>query len=652
MNDLRFEKFKIKGADLGEPNYLPSMRNDTFVHSKINISETVPPEDRQYVNKGMISTLLPYCMQSRYNRERKDQEFDAVILENDYLKATFVTQLGGRLWSLYDKKSNRELLYSNDVFQLGNLALRNAWFAGGVEWNLGIRGHNPLTCSPMFAQRVDDENGNPMLRMYEFERIREVAYSIVAKLEKDVLLVNVTIENNDDKDKYMYWWSNIAVEETKNTRVIVPAHQSFCCTYNEGVNLLDLVNIPEFEGIDISYASNMKIAKDFFFKIPNEEKKWIAAINEDGYGLVQMSTQELAGRKLFLWGQSNGGDRWNRRLSDSGKRYIEIQAGLLKTQFEHFVMKANSKISWTEGYSAISVDKKKAHAKDYDAAINEVKKHICSKKGVVEDGKFNIKCEEKITYLGSGWGNLQERLTGKKVSSIVEFPSESVNEETLEWGELLEKGELSEHDAHMPVTSYVKGDKWIKKLNNTQDNWYKYYHLAVICYEKEDIQNAYEYFLKSASLTPNAWAFRGLSQIEKDKYNNLKKAAEYIQKAVELKNDYQPLWVEYAEIMNDFKNYDAWISSYEKLSCELKENCRLKILYASSLVGIGNVEKARDIILKDDFELSDIREGELSISHLWLEIHRAIMGKSKDEVSDSDVYKAYPLPERLDFRMS
>mgnify|MGYP002513697702 CR=1 FL=1 len=36
-------------------------------------------------------------------------EFDAAILENEYLKATFVTELGGRLWSLYDKKEEREL---------------------------------------------------------------------------------------------------------------------------------------------------------------------------------------------------------------------------------------------------------------------------------------------------------------------------------------------------------------------------------------------------------------------------------------------------------------------------------------------------------------------------------------------------------------
>lgn len=64
----------------------------------------------------MIPTLLTYQVQNQYDRARIDLELDAAVLENEYLKATFVTSMGGRLWSLYDKKAKRELLYANDVF--------------------------------------------------------------------------------------------------------------------------------------------------------------------------------------------------------------------------------------------------------------------------------------------------------------------------------------------------------------------------------------------------------------------------------------------------------------------------------------------------------------------------------------------------------
>ena len=37
-------------------------------------------------------------------------------------------------------------------FQPCNLALRNAWVSGGVEWNVGIIGHTPFTVDAMFAE--------------------------------------------------------------------------------------------------------------------------------------------------------------------------------------------------------------------------------------------------------------------------------------------------------------------------------------------------------------------------------------------------------------------------------------------------------------------------------------------------------------------
>jgi Domain of unknown function (DUF5107) len=60
---------------------------------------------------------------------------------------------GGRLWSLVHKPTGRELLHRNPNFWPANLALRNAWVAGGVEWNLGTIGH-----SPEFAMWMIDRN--------------------------------------------------------------------------------------------------------------------------------------------------------------------------------------------------------------------------------------------------------------------------------------------------------------------------------------------------------------------------------------------------------------------------------------------------------------------------------------------------------------
>ena len=137
---LYFEKYKMPAANLGEENPFPDIHNIEYIHASFQVSKNVTDEDQKYMGKGKISTILPYKIQDDYDRNRTVKEFDAAVLENDYLRAVFLSQLGGRLWSLFDKTENRELLYVNSVFQPANLALRNAWYSGGVEFNRVSRG--------------------------------------------------------------------------------------------------------------------------------------------------------------------------------------------------------------------------------------------------------------------------------------------------------------------------------------------------------------------------------------------------------------------------------------------------------------------------------------------------------------------------------
>ena len=119
------------------------------------------------IRYGTVRSVLPYLLQDDYSRELVPQETSFATLENDYLLATVLLEFGGRLWSLQDKVGGRDLLYNNDRVQFGNLGLRNAWFPGGVEWNLGTTGHTALACSPVHAASLEFLDGAPGLRIYE-----------------------------------------------------------------------------------------------------------------------------------------------------------------------------------------------------------------------------------------------------------------------------------------------------------------------------------------------------------------------------------------------------------------------------------------------------------------------------------------------------
>ena len=125
---------------------------------------------------GRVNGILPYLLQDGYDRKKKPRAWKAAILENDYIRAVFLPEIGGRLWSLTDKTTGRELLHANPVFQPCNLALRNAWVSGGVEWNVGIIGHTPFTVDAMFAEKLALDDGTPVLRLFQYERIRRLVY--------------------------------------------------------------------------------------------------------------------------------------------------------------------------------------------------------------------------------------------------------------------------------------------------------------------------------------------------------------------------------------------------------------------------------------------------------------------------------------------
>ena len=649
-----FTKYKLPAAHLGEDNMLPDIHNNKYIRTRVEVSDSISDEDRKHIGYGMISTLLPYTVQDNYDRNRETHEFLCAVLENEYLKAVFVTELGGRLWSLYDKKGGRELLYKNEVFQPANLALRNAWFSGGVEWNVGIRGHNPLTVSPMFALKAHSKSGGEILKMYEYERIRGVVYSIYATLKEDVLLVKVCIENRNDADVPMYWWSNMAIPEKKGTRVIAPADEMFYCSYENGRYLLNLSGAPMLDGTDISYPSNINRSRDFFFRIPDGKGKWIAGVDESGRGILEFSTGNLPGRKMFVWGGGIGGKHWNEWLSGGDKRYIEIQAGLLRTQLEHFPMKNDSELSFVEGFCAIALDKKDAFG-EFATASKKAGEIADDKRRYIDSDVFNIEKEDAIEYFGSGWGALENKISKKPVSKHCVFPDESMGAQQKDWFALAGGGPLPKRDVKSVIPSYVKGEYWERAIEKTLfGSWYEYLQLGVLKYERGDHAAARECFEKSIACEPNAWAYRNLAQIKGNIYGDLNGAARDMEKAADLQSDYIPILIDTATALMRAGEYGRQIERYKKYSDAIKNHGRLKMLTGACYVNIGDVDTAKKFI-NEKLVVCDIMEGEYSLSEIWYELYARVLASQKGvdykTLGKDEVFEKYPLPYELDFRM-
>jgi hypothetical protein len=670
MSELRVAQLIMPAADLGPGNPLPQLQPAEDPHAHIGADPSIPEEERRFLGYGRTRGCLPYTIQNNFSRQRKPRPVRVAILENEMLRATFLLDFGGRLWSLFDKSTERELVHVNPVLQPCNLAFRGAWLSGGVEWNMGVIGHSPHNCAPMFAARVRGDGGTPVLRFYEWERIRRAPYQIDAYLPdgSPVLFVRVRVINPHDEEIPAYWWSNIAVAQTPGMRVVVPAESAYRFGYVGG---LSEVPIPQCEGMDVTRPEQHTNSADFFFVVRTPQRPWIAAVDAKGRGMAQMSTARLRGRKLFVWGMGPGGRRWQDFLSEPGHPYVEIQAGLARTQAGCLPMPAREEWSWLEAYGPLTADPGIVHGSDWAAAWSHLGGHLDR---MVTAQALDAELErtqemaerppEEILHRGSGWGALERRRrrrSGERpfCGDELVFDDASVGEEERPWLALLDNGEPPYASPTVAPRAFMVQDEWRRLLENAVAgqrgaHWMAWWHLGVMQCHAGQVDAARASWERSLDIEPSAWALRNLAVLAKWE-GALERAADLWLTAAKMAPDEPSLVVECGAALLDASRPQAWLDLLPGLPSQVRTAGRVRFLEAKGALMLGALKTAGQI-LETELVIPDLREGELSLSDLWYEMQEkrlaAAEGAAIDDALRERVRREFPPPAWLDFRMS
>lgn len=645
MSELRFEKFSVKGHRIGKASWFPAIRDLI----KSEISAELDEDDNLFIGYGMMSDSLPYTLQDAYDTPEEELTFQAAVLENKYLKAVFLPELGGRLWSLFDKVAKRDLILENSRLILCNLAIRNAWFAGGVEFNCGRRGHDEQTLSTRFAAVVETPD-YPVLRIYEYQRDRGTPFQYDCFLPDDskFLYIRGRIWNPNSYVVPMYWWSNIAVEEIKGSRVVVPAQTVFANWYSGGSHALAKLTMPDGEGFDASYPEKFEYVKDHFYNIPDDHRRYECLFFPDGYGLCHISTKQLRGRKLFVWGQSQGGTHWNRKLLGPGyERYLELQGGLGRSQQECLPMPPKTAWEWLEGYGALTM-KQDAVFGTWDdavanttAAINAMMPEEELEAMLLETRKTIALQPGKTVIYGSGWGALEEMRLGRKLVPQLDFGT--VSEEQAIWVELLKNNCISSED----IKSYLVSDEWFELLKNAHDNWQKHYFMALNYYRRQDLERAEKEIALCGDISKNRHLLHALANIRRLQQRS-SEAVELMSQAAMLDLNDASFIKEVLKMQLNLEAYETMSEIIKRLSNEIAELPLIKMMKAYALAYTGSLEEAESILLNEISEIPDIREGENSTSQLYIYIQQQKARKQGREISPAEV----DVPVHLDLRMS
>jgi len=640
---------------------VPALLKLDFKWSMQDRETNLGEEDELYIGYGHVPSAFPYKMQDMYTRPLHDNEESAIILENEYLKATFLPNWGGKLMSLIDKEKGKELLYCNPVMRPCNLAIRNAWTAGGVEWNCGMFGHHTHTCETMFTTTTALDDGTPVLRMYEFERIRGVVQQMDFFLPEGskVLFARNRIINPRTDTIPMYWWSNIAVPETPDTRVIVNADSAYMA--EDEVCVKDMLT---YSGADCTYPINVPIAVDFFYKTPYFARRFETAVDADGYGLIQTSTHRLKGRKLFCWGQNPGGDRWQEYLTTDGSdaRYIEIQAGLAYTQYECLPMPPLTTWEWLEAYGAMNADGDLAHG-EWQVAKAEVAKKLDQMitaermEELLEQTRpmAKAKATGELLFKGSGWGALENMLRRKdgrrQMASHLDFGT--IDDEQAAWVSLLNDGTVAEHNPDDVPPSWMLQDRWTELLRQAvkgadANNWYAYLQLGMISFIGNRLDEAKDYLERSYELCKSPWALYGLAHVKRQQ-KDLVGAASLCEQAYRMKMDDISLAKEAMELLTDADMNNEALALADQMPANVREIGRVKIYILKAYIRLGNTQRAEELFYADGgLVLPDIREGERLITELYLDLLQ-LKANEKGEAFDRDTAK---VPPQFDYRQT
>ena len=251
--------------------------------------------------------------------------YDAIFLENEYLKLTVVPDFGGRVYSLYDKVNRREVFYKNDVLKFSGVNEKRAWPVGNIELTGPYDTHMlTLRGEPhWFTKVLRHEDGGASLVMSTIDPFFQMKVNFTARLVPGLAAMELTIfcyNRRDTRKPYMFW-INAGAPVTRGSRFIYPMTRTI------GHTTAEVANWPYYSGVDFSWFKNNKHMLGVFGI--DIYDNFLGAYDHDAdYGTFRFADRRVVtGMKTWTWGDSRYAERITRGYTDDAGPYIEIQSG-------------------------------------------------------------------------------------------------------------------------------------------------------------------------------------------------------------------------------------------------------------------------------------------------------------------------------------
>lgn len=269
--------------------------------------------------------LFPYTSYGGTLTTPGPRAFRMVALENDFLRVEVAPELGGRVYSLFDKRIGREILFSNPVVKPVRILPIWAFISGGIEFNF------PMAHSPTSIATVGCLTGRSadygFIRVGEREARTGMEWVVELGLAENraALIQRTALRNCTPTSHPWMLWTIAAMRSTPATQFLHPPHRVL--VHDDRLRELD------WPGAGLNWERNLRQMTALFWK-PGSAPQFGVFHHDLGFGLMHVADPaQLPGKKVWTYG--HGRHRcWAQATTESDLAYAEIESGPLLDQSE------------------------------------------------------------------------------------------------------------------------------------------------------------------------------------------------------------------------------------------------------------------------------------------------------------------------------
>lgn len=272
----------------------------------------------------------PYCTFQQFATTPVQQCWKMVVLENRYLRVKIFPEIGGKVWSVYDKTAGKEMFYDNDAVKFRDIAMRGPWTSGGIEFNYGVIGHAPSCAHPVDWRIAQKADGSVSCYIGVLEMTSHSRWCVEINLPKDAvwLRTSSTWYNLTNAYQPYYSWTNSGVTAADDLVLIYSGTHAI----GHGGEYL---SYPQNEdGRNLSLYAQQEGMPSISYHVVGSHKPFFGAYyGKSDWGMLHYAQRDdKVGRKYFAWSRDDDGEIWVDLLSDCGVQYVEMQGGRLFNQ--------------------------------------------------------------------------------------------------------------------------------------------------------------------------------------------------------------------------------------------------------------------------------------------------------------------------------